>query len=173
MRNPKEDVSFLEEFKQFLQFLQNLWAILAGVSVLFPLSNALTKIIPLEQWPEGGLAYFPPQLLSIVSSLACFFLLLWRFGHRYQLEGRRRQIQKKAGLSFVIGLIALILYLTVHFAIANGFYDIVVRWESDDFRRVIGDIILLVVYSAFFVLITQAFVLLGMLEYFGCNSHTA
>jgi len=172
MSNPKEEASFLEEFKQFLQFLQNLWAILAGISVLFPLSNALAKIIPLARWPEGGLAYFSPQLLSIISSLACLFLLLWTFGHRYQLERRRRQTQKKAGLSFAVGLIALIIYLTVYFAVANDFYYDVLKWESDDLRRMLGDIVLLIVYSAFFVLMTQAFMLLGMLEYFGRKSHT-
>ncbi|KAF0189910.1 MAG: hypothetical protein FD168_208 [Desulfobulbaceae bacterium] len=173
MNNPKEDVPFLKELKDFLQFLQNLWTILAGISVLFPLSNALAKIIPLARWPEGGLAYFSPQLLSIVSSLACLFLLLWMFGHRYQLERRRIQTQRKAGLSFAAGLIALIIYLTVYFAIANDFYFEVLKWESDDLRRVLGDIILLITYSAFFVLMTQAFMLLGMLEYFGRKSHTA
>lgn len=172
MNNPKEEVSFLNEFKDFLQFLQNLWTILAGISVLFPLSNALAKIIPLAQWPEGGLAYFSPQLLSIVSSLACLFLLLWLFGHRYQFKRRRFQTRKKAGLSFAIGLIALIIYLTVYFSIANDFYYEILKWESDDLRRVLGDIVLLIAYSAFFVLITQAFMLLGMLEYFGHKGHT-
>lgn len=171
MNNSKEEISFLKEFKEFLQFLQNLWAILAGISILFPLSNALTKIIPLAPWPEGALAYFSPQLLSIVSSLASLFLLLWMFGHRYQLERRRLQTQKKAGLSFVVGLVALIIYLTVHFVIANDFYFEVLKMQSDDLRRVLGDIVLLITYSAFFTLMTQAFTLLGMLEYFGRKSH--
>lgn len=175
MNNRKGEVSFLQEFKEFLQFLQSLWTLLAGISVLFPLfplSDVLAKVIPLARWPEGGLAYFSPQLLSIVSSLACLFLLLWMFGHRYQLERRRIKTQKKAGFSFAVGLIALIIYLTVYFAIANDFYYDVLKWESDDLRRVLGDIVLLIAYSAFFVLMTQAFMLLGMLEYFGRKSHT-
>ncbi len=173
MNNSKKKISFLKEFKDFLQFLQNIWAILAGISVLFPLSNALAKIIPLALWPEGGLAYFSPQLVSIVSSLASLFLLLWMFGHRYQLERRRIQTQKKAGLSFVVGLGALIIYLTVHFAIANDFYFDVLKMKSDDLRRVLGDIVLLIAYCAFFTLMTQAFTLLGMLEYFRRKkSHT-
>lgn len=167
MNNPKKKGSFLKELKDFLQFLQSLWTILAGASVLFPLSNALAEIIPLARWPEGALAYFSPQLLSIVSSLACLFLLLWMFGHRYQLEKKRIKTQKKAGLSFAVGSIALIIYLTVYFAIANDFYYDVLKWESGDLRRVLGDIVLLIAYSAFFVLMTQAFMLLGLLEYFG------
>lgn len=172
MNNQKTGASFIKEFKEFLLFLQNLWTALAGISVLFPLSNALAKIIPLARWPEGGLAYFPPPLLSIVSSLSCLFLLLWLFGHRHQLGRRRVQTQKKAGLSFAVGLFALITYLTVHFALANDFYFDVLNWESGDLRRVLGDIVLLIAYSAFFVLMTQAFMLLGMLAYFGRNSQT-
>jgi hypothetical protein len=172
MVNQKEGVSFLEEFKQFLQFLQNLWAILASISVLFPLSNALAKILPLARWPEGGLAYFSPELISLISTLACLFIVLWTFGHRHQFGRRRRSIQNTAGLSFLAGVIALIIYLTVQYAVANDFYYTVLGLESDNFWRVLGDIILLLVYSAFFVFMTRAFMLLGMLEYFGQKSHT-
>jgi hypothetical protein len=172
MSNPKEEVSFIEEFKQFLQFLQNLWSVLAGISVLFPLSNALAKIIPLSPWPEGGLVYFSPELVSIISSLACLFIILYTFGHRHQIGRRLRPIQKKAGLSFLVGVIALIIYLIVYLAVANDFWFNVLGVESGDFRRVSGDIVLLIVYSLFFVLMTRAFMLLGMLEYFGRESHT-
>jgi hypothetical protein len=84
----------------------------------------------------------------------------------------RHPIQKTAGLSFLAGLIALIIYLTVQFAVANDFYWNVLGLESDNFWRVLGDIVLLLAYSAFFVLMTRAFMLLGMLEYFGHKSHT-
>ena len=172
MSNPKKEVSFIEEFKQFLQFLQNLWSILAGISVLFPLSNALAKIIPLARWPEGGLVYFSPELVSIISSLACLFIILYTFGYRHKIGRRRRPIQKKAGISFLVGVIVLIIYLTVYLAVANDFWFNVFGVESGDFRRVFGDIVLLIVYSMFFVLMTRAFMLLGMSEYFGRGSHT-
>jgi hypothetical protein len=172
MNSPAEEVPVLEEFQQFLKFLQSLWAILAGVSVSFPLSNALTRVIPLAQWSEGGFAYFSPALVSIISTLACLFIILWTFGHRHQFGKKRRRMQKHAVLSFILGIIAIILYLVAHHAIANDFYFNVLGWESDDFRRLAGDVLLLVAYSAFFVLMTQAFMLLGMLEYFGRKQHT-
>ncbi len=50
----------IEELKQFVEFLQNLWATLAGVSVLFPLSNTFAQIIPLGKWTDGGFAYLSP-----------------------------------------------------------------------------------------------------------------
>jgi hypothetical protein len=57
----------------------------------------------------------------------------------------------------------------VYFSVANDFYYDVLKWESDDLRRALGDIILLIVYSVFFALMTQAFMLLGMLEYFSAK----
>ncbi len=39
---------FLEELRDFLAFLRSLWGLLAGISVLFPLSNVLFSVIPLE-----------------------------------------------------------------------------------------------------------------------------
>lgn len=173
MNRPKEEPHFLKEFKQFLQFLQNLWSILAGISVLFPLSNALIKIIPLSRWPEGGLVYFSPELVSTLSSLACLFIILYIFGRRHQIGKQRRTIQKKAGLSFLAGVIALIIYLTVYIAVENDIWFTFFGVGSGDLVRIFGDIVLLSAYSMFFVLITLAFMLLGMLEYFGHNGHPA
>jgi len=41
------------------------------------------------------------------------------------------------------------------------------NWESDDPRRLVGDVILLVCYSVFFAAMTRAFVLLGLSEFLG------
>jgi ABC-type xylose transport system permease subunit len=170
MSNPKGNTSFLAEFKQFLLFLQNLWAILAGVSVLFPLSNALTKIVPLDRWPEGGLAYFSPELVSTISTLTCIFIVLWTFGKRHEIRKMRIPMRKRAVISFLAGIFALIIYLATQFAVVDNFYYNVLRLESGSGWRVLGDIVLLLAYSAFFALMTRAFMLLGMLEYFGRRS---
>ena len=169
MRTPNQGTTFLEEFKGFVAFLQNLWGILAGITVLFPLSNVLTKIIPLAQWPEGGLAYFSPGLVAAVSTLVALFIIFWTYGqrHRFRLRRNRSSIQKQSRWSFVIGLSALVVYLAVHTLIGADFYFTALGWESGDLRRLVGDVILLCAYSAAFALITRAFVLLGMLEYFG------
>ncbi len=172
MSNPKEENSFIEEFKKFLQFLQNLWSILAGISVFFPLSNSFAKIA-LAQWPEGGLVFFPAELFSTISSLACLFIILYTFGHRHQIGRNRRTIQKKAMFSFLAGVIALIFYLIVYFAVKEDFWYNYCGVQGGDFIRVFGDIVLLIAYSIFFVLMTRAFMLLGMLEYFRGESHTA
>jgi hypothetical protein len=161
--------SFLDEFKNFIGFLQNLWALLAGVSVLFPFSNVFAQIIPLSQWSEGGLVYFSPQLVTAISTVACLFVIFWSFGqrHRFARQSIRRSTQKQAGFSFAFGIVALFVYLVLHYAVVNNFYFDVLGWESGDSKRVFGDVLLLLAYSAFFVFVTRAFMLLGLMEYFG------
>ncbi len=70
-------------------------------------------------------------------------------------------------MAFVLGLVALAAYLTLHAAIQDDFYFRVLGWYSDDLRRGFGDLVLLLAYSLFFALLTRAFMLLGLLEYFG------
>lgn len=175
MSSPSEETPFIKELKEFIGFLQNLWAILAGISVLFPFSNVFAQIIPLAQWGEGGFAYLSPPLVTAISTVACVFVILWTFGRRQQFTRarKRKSIQKQAGISFALGVAALVVYLTGHYAVAHDFYWNVLQWESDDFRRMLGDIVLLLAYSVFFVLVTKAFLLLGMMEYFGQKGQAA
>lgn len=49
---------FIEEFKEFVSFLQSLWGILASISILFPLSNILFKVIPLQTIDQDGVFIF-------------------------------------------------------------------------------------------------------------------
>jgi len=159
---------FLQEFKEFTTFLRNLWGILAGISILFPLSNVLMQIIPLGTFDDGCvLVWFSARLFTTFATLVSLFLILWTFGQRHHFQTSKPKviIQKQAWLSFGVGLAALITYLGVYYFIAISAYDIL-GWESADVRRLAGEIFLLVVYSAFFALLTRAFVLLGMIEFF-------
>ncbi len=165
--SPNAGPDSLEELKEFLGFLRNLWAILAGVSVFFPLSNVLAQLIPLAKLDEGGLAYLSPTLVTTISTVGCLFVILWTFVQRGQyVQEKRAIVRRLAGLSFAGGVVALILYLAVNFAIVEGFYWNSLGWESADARRILGDIVLLFAYTGFFALMTRAFLLLGLLEYF-------
>jgi hypothetical protein len=82
---------YLDELKEFFGFLRRLWAILAGVSVLFPLSNVFVKVIPLAKWDQGGLAYLSPELVTAVSTLTCLFVILRTFA-------RRQEFARRAGM---------------------------------------------------------------------------
>lgn len=159
----------LGELRQFLEFLRNLWAMLAGISVLFPLSNVLVQVVPLARWTDGGLVYLPPPLVAALSTLACGFVVLTTFGRRREVADTRRRMRRQAGLSFVGGIAALAVYLTGHYAVANDVYFLALGWESGDLRRLAGDLILLAAYAAFFCLVTRAFMLLGLIEFYGAH----
>ncbi|MBI4791088.1 MAG: hypothetical protein HY782_29000 [Chloroflexi bacterium] len=161
----------LGELKDFLGFLQGMWGILAGVSVLFPLSNSLAKVIPLKEWgPGGALLNFSPQLVTIVTTLVALFVILATFGQRdaFRTRTKRRVLQQQAWPSFVVAILALIIYVGIYSLVANGFFMSQFGWGYEtDPRWLLTDVLLLLSYSIFFALMTRAFVLLGMLEYFG------
>ena len=179
MRNSSNNIdtsnkgkAFLQEFKDFLTFLRTLWGILAGTSVFFPLSNVLIKLIPMETIDEDGVfVHISPLLITVIGTIVTLFVVLWTFGNRRRLKSniRLHRIRRQAWISFGSGLISLIVYLVVYFVtyqIAWGSWG----WSSDDPRRLIVEILLLITYSVFYALVTRAFMLLGMSEFFASEN---
>jgi hypothetical protein len=158
----------LKELKEFLTFLQSLWGILAGISVFFPLSNVLIKFLPMKSMSEDGVfVHLSPPLITAIATIFTLFVVLWTFGKRHQLNVKKRlkRLARQAWLSFGVGALSLIIYLVIYFLTYYLAWDSW-GWSSDDPRRLIIEIPLLVTYSIFFALITRAFMLLGMSEFF-------
>jgi uncharacterized membrane protein len=122
------------ELKEFISFLQTLWGTLAGVSVLFPLSNAFIKTIPLGEWPdEGALRHFSPEQVTVVTMLICLFVIFHIFSKRRLLkeeweEGQERRMQQKSFISFFLGILALLVIFSIIHLDLNGLFG----WESDN-----------------------------------------
>jgi hypothetical protein len=169
--NSNNGSGFLKDFKDFMVFLQSLWGILAGISVFFPLSNVFSNIIPIGNFYDeppgsGAFAYFNPEIITATATLITLFVVLSTFIKRHKLKYKKLAfIQGGAWLYFSIGLSSLILYLVLNFGIYDLIYGPFEIWDGDP-RRLIGDVILLITYSIFFALITKAFMLLGMIEFF-------
>ena len=161
----------LREFKDFIGFIQNLWGILSGISIFFPLSNVLFKVIPIrltQDDPSGGWSYLSPQLVTAVSTMVTLFVLLWTFGQRGNLgdDTKNLNFSRHAWISLILGFVFLIRYLGIDASIYVLFYDPLGITHGDP-GRFVGDIFLLLSYVGFFALVTRAFILLGMREYFG------
>lgn len=168
MTSQERGTGVLDEFKDFLAFLKRLWGILAGVSVLFPLSNVLVEVIPLQSIDLGGaFAKISPTLPTTLATITTLFLILWLFSRRARFSSKRKRnaIQRQALISFGAGALMLMVYLVGYSVKAANAYD-VWGWESQDPRHLLAEVPLLVVYVACFALVTRAFVLLGMLEFF-------
>jgi hypothetical protein len=169
MKSLHQGTQFLRELRHFIVFLQSLWGMLAGITVLFPLSNVFTDLIPLKtiEDPEGVLGFFSPALVTALATLVTLFVVFATFNRRRDLAGaaQRGRVRREAQLAFSLGLVALFLYLAVYAGIGPLFYEPNNVFYGDP-RLLIGDVILATTYSAFFALVTRAFMLLAMLEYF-------
>lgn len=163
--------SFLNEFRDFLEFLKSLWGILTGISVLFPLSNAIVEVIPIGNFHSDfyGLYFFSSQLITSIATLSTLFFILFIFGQRENIaiDEKRELHQKRARFIFLSSFVTLLAYLGLHFTRLEMFIGQELRIES---ILIIRDILLLLTYSSFFSLVTMAFMILGMIEYYKKNT---
>lgn len=164
----RPSAAFLGEFKDFLVFLGSLWGLLAGISVFFPLSNTLLGVIPMKAYDADGVFdQLSPALITTVTTVVTLFVILWTFANRDRLQAAgRRQALRHAWISMGTSLLALVAYLVIHQVYREYAYD---RWGwgSGDPRKLFAEIPLFCAYGIFFSLLTRAFVLVGMLEFFG------
>jgi len=152
---------FLDEFQDFLSFLTNLWGILAGISVFFPLSNVLVSVIPLQTTSDdGALVQISPAFVTVTSTLVTLFIVLWTFSARAE----QTKMKSSAAVSFLLGMLSLGFYMILYELKLSAF-DLW-GWESDDPRHILVEIPLLIGYAAFFASTTRAFMLLGLLEFY-------
>jgi hypothetical protein len=161
---------FAEEFRAFLEFLQSLWGAFAGASLFFPLSNELLHAVPHSPDVFYMLDYVGnvAELLATLTTLGCFFVVLWTFGQRHGVErGPRRRIYRRAWRALGASLVSLFLYLFLYSLAASGGYDLILGPLSDssDPLVLLYELAMLLLYVGFFSLLTRSFVLLGLVEY--------
>lgn len=155
---------FVAELRDFLRFLRSLWGILAGVSVLFPLSNIFVAVIPIG----GGDRPFKdlsPVVVTVVTMLTCIFLTFATFGRRglFADPKRRERYASSARVCFVVALAALAVYVLG----PNGLYRTLITNNPDSEAGVaLYDGLFAALYIMTFALLTRAFLVLAMLEYF-------
>jgi hypothetical protein len=73
---------------------------------------------------------------------------------------------RNAWISFGISILSLLAYLVIHQVYREYAWE-PWGWGSGDPRKLIAEIPLLVAYVIFFSLLTRAFMLLGMIEFYG------
>jgi hypothetical protein len=164
----RQGAGFLRELTAFLEFLRHLWGVLAGVSVLFPLSNTLVRVIPLGSYHVGTGVFdqIAPPVITALSTVVTLFVVLTTFAGRRRARGARgrRAALRRAWWSFGAGLAALLGYLALHQVYAMSAWD-PWGWGSGDPRKLLAEVPLTLLYAAFFALLTRAFMLLGLLEF--------
>lgn len=166
----KPRVTFFEELRSLLSFLQSLWGILSGISILFPLSTAFLKLVPLEErWQTDGymrgFSFFKPPLVSALTTVIIIFVMFWLVSQRNLFEAQNGlKLQRRAVRCFVGGIFSLIFYLAAYEIFAHLTYSQGIYKGNPEL--IAYDVLLLISYAGFFVLLTAAFTILGMVEYF-------
>lgn len=159
---------FVEELQAFVSFLGSVWGVLGSVSVFFPLSTRFFVLVPLGPPPETpwlGLKMLAPDLVVAIATLSCVYAVFWSFGQRDRLARQsRRAVQRTARARFGLGLLALLGYLAVFYVVPT-LMDESTLVQPTDPVLLLHDVGLAVLYAAFFVLVTRAFLLLGLTEY--------
>lgn len=168
MESPQRGEGFLKEFREFIEFLGTLWGLLAGISVLFPLSSVFIQVIPLKAWgdDDGVFNILSPPLITSVATVVTLFVVLSTFGRRRALKGiGRNNARRQAWVSMGIGMTALVMYMVIYQVYDEYAYS-VFEMGSDDPRKLFFEVPLMVSYTIFFSLLTRAFMLLGMTEFY-------
>lgn len=170
MESRHKGTEFLREFREFITFLGSLWGLLAGISVFFPLSSVLVEAIPLQKYGvnDGVYNMLSPELITTVATIITLFIVLSTFGSREAFRGdasAKRSARRQAWISMGTAMAALVVYFAIHHTYSEYGYD-VFGLGSDDPRKLLFEVPLMFVYAAFFSLLTRAFMLLGMSEFY-------
>lgn len=174
MDSQESERDYIAELRAFLRFLKNLWGLLAGTSVFFPLSNVLLRAIPLEAYGEDGVFdQISPFLITTLATVVTLFVVLVTFAgrHEFREPAKSRTVPRAAWVSLVISILSLLAYLVIHQAYREYAWASW-GWGSGDPRKLFAEIPLLITYVIFFSLLTRAFMLLGMMEFFGKEQHS-
>ena len=112
-----------------------------------------------------GFGYFKPSMVIAMTTIAIIFVMFWLVSHRAQFEPRKRKVmQRRALRCFVLGVFSMVFYLTAYEVVADVTFAKEIYGGNP--ALISGDLLLLASYAGFFVLLTGAFTILGMIEYY-------
>lgn len=154
MEKPK----FIDNIREFLSFLAGLWGSLSGITLLFPLSNSLFKVIPVG---ASNLSIF-----TVIATIASLFALLLTYVGReiylesgdLLIEGKKRLI-REAIIYFCIGFFSIPIYLVL-----NSIWRVELT-SNQTFGSWIVWVIILLLYASVFLFLTNSFTRLALSEY--------
>jgi hypothetical protein len=160
MRHDRNDV------RAVIEYLSSLWGLASGLSLLFPLSNALLQAVPntvfIEVQPKTALT---PALLTTFATIMSLFSILL-------VISTRREIAKSKSFGMALNRMRVFAVIAFGFAI---FVLLLYTATADTYRRSYerisdslknqGEMIGFFGYPLIFASFTTAFTLLGLREY--------
>ena len=151
----------------FLRYMSGLWAVLAGAAVLFPLANVFLDVIPTTEHFQP-LFRLPPAVMAPAAIMTSAFMLLTTYAGRDRIvrPPARHKARRQAAWSFAGGWACLLVFLYGEGLLADGFYGNTGQTTMAKETAIqAGDVVFILLYCGFFVLMTRAFALLALLEF--------
>ena len=146
------------EFKQFIKYMSSLWAILAGMTAIFPLADVLFKVIPL---PVDAYGKSTAAVAIPLTTVAALFAILYTFVQR---DKYKLATTNKSGIFFLLGMFSLAtFFLLEHFEEPLRINLFPSLDSSDDYVLLL--IAVVPFYAAFFAFVTRAFMILALIEF--------
>ncbi|GAB6190707.1 hypothetical protein [Desulfocastanea catecholica] len=146
------------DLRSFIKYMSSLWALLAGITVVFPLSDVLLEVISL---PADAYQKSTAPIAIPVTTLVTLFTLFYTFVQR---DKSQYVTVRQSNVFFMLGLSSLVIFfLLEHF-------EEPLRENFLPFLDTSDDYVLLLVavvpfYVCFFACITRAFTILALMEY--------
>ncbi|MUG93597.1 hypothetical protein F7734_14655 [Scytonema sp. UIC 10036] len=151
----------------FWDFLKNEWGRLSKISVFFPGSGELIRLIlmrnprPVGVYERG----ITPAFVLTISTICTMFVIYYIYNQQDELINQSsKSIRSRAECSFIQGFFCLIFYIAAYFGMYSLIYE-PLEINDGNYGRIIGDIFLLLLYTASFTLITRSFTLLAMSKF--------
>ena len=158
MNSTSKRQSILNNIREFLAFLAGLWGSLSSLTLLFPMSNYLIKVIPADN------QNFP--VFTVTATISSVFVLLYTYVSRdiylenYILTTElNKRLTFTALISFVVGIFSIPVYLVIYYSF-HPLLD-----DGNNFLKWMGLLSALAFYSMTFVFLTNSFTRLALSEY--------
>jgi hypothetical protein len=142
-----------------IAYLSSLWGLTSGISLLFPLSNVLLKVVPASVFLEtNARTIVTPGVLNALATITSLFSLLLVISVRREIA--KSGIYKLRAWS-IVGFIAAMLLLLFYIAVAHDYPLPTTSLE----RRTNFELFAFVAYPSVFALLTASFTALGLREF--------
>jgi hypothetical protein len=158
MQNEKQSPDLLADIRHFLQFLQGLYGLLSGITLLFPLSNALIPLIPVANEDKGLFTI----LATLISIFAVFYFYASADAEAFLKD--KNLFKRRAIPSGLYAISSFVFYIILFQATSPRVNPSSVSGASG-LGLVVG-LIALALYACMFVAGTSAFIQLALHEYF-------
>jgi hypothetical protein len=155
------------DIKSLIAYLSSLWGTLSGLSLLFPVSNALLNCIPTVKLETLDNPFVAPKLLTALATVASLFVIMIVVSKRrsVRLDAVHRDFEfdtmRQAAIrDFVLATMSLFLYLACYFVLVTKL--------SDEQMRQLPNWVPFApffLFPATFALLSAAFTRLGLREY--------